>query len=300
MTLPLFFLDQTSSKQLPSTSLVPGQEFELSGEQGRHAVTVKRTQPGEQVLISDGAGSLAQCEVCGVRGKDALVLQVQQVQQVASGPDLTVVLGMIKGDRMERAVEQLTEIGVTRIVPWASERSVISLKGDARSKIQQRLQRKAFEAAKQSRRPFLPEITSPVTTTQLIEQLAYKNSAPVNATSSVGSVTSLIVLHESAQIPLSDYRIELPKTALTQSGSSSPETTNPVLDLAVNPVLVVGPEGGITEPEISKFEQLGAQTWRMGPTVMRAGTAAVVAATWLLGSQGYWKVAENSYPWDNS
>lgn len=250
MTLPLFFAE-------PGTlaGVATGSTLTVSGDEGRHAVTVKRIQVGEHVLLADGSGLVAECEVVETRGKDQLVAQVDQVGDEDSRSDLVVVMALIKGERMERAVEQLTEVGVGMIVPWASERSVVSLKGETVAKIHKRLERKAFEAAKQCRQPSVPVVRQPTNTAELKSYLAEITEEAVSG--------DIVVLHEEAQV------------GLTQADS-------------VAQILIVGPEGGLTGEEVATFEQLGANTRLMGRNVMRAGTAAVVGAGWLLGSKGHW------------
>ena len=255
MTLPLFF---AAPGALQAVIQSPVKLLELDGDEGRHAVSVKRIQIGEQVLIADGdnSGLVAQCEVTETRGKDKLVLRVIETSLENSRTGLTVVLALIKGERMERAIEQLTEVGVGTIIPWASERSVVSLKSGAGDKIHKRLERKAFEAAKQCRQPTIPGVSLPVTTAELEVLLRGK-----------GSESQIVVLHEKATCGLQ---------GLTIAGS---------VDAAV---LIIGPEGGLADQELAAFEGLGGQTWLMGASVMRAGTAAVVASGWLIGSSGAW------------
>lgn len=253
----------------------PGEPFLVSGDEGRHAVSVKRIQVGERVLIAEGdnSGLIAECEVVATRGKDELVLRVDQTWHGDSRTKLTVVLALIKGERMERAIEQLTEVGVGRIVPWASERSVVSLKGAAAGKIHKRLERKAFEAAKQCRQPTVPEVMAPCRAPALAEWLRNgEGNGEVGKDREANG--SIIILHECASRGLDE---------LTAS------------DVTESSVLIVGPEGGLTESEIELFESLGGETWVMGRSVMRAGTAAVVAAGWLIGATGNWtKTNQNS------
>lgn len=241
MTLPMFFAESGALGEVE-----PGSSLTVAGDEGRHAVTVKRIQVGEQVLIADGSGLVATCTVRETLGKDSMTVLVDTWGESDSRTDLIVVLALIKGDRMERAVEQLTEVGVGTIIPWASERSVVSLKGNAADKIHKRLERKAFEAAKQCRQPSVPEVMLPMLTAELLEFLQHP---------STGGSHDLVVLHEEAAVDLS-------------------------ADDAVAQVLIVGPEGGLTQTEIEKFEQVGGRIRLMGRNIMRAGTAAVVGASW--------------------
>jgi len=96
----------------------------LSGAEGRHATTVRRLRPGERADVSDGAGLVAECVVVAARPA-GLELSVQARREVPRpDPAVTVVQAIPKGDRGELAVEEMTEVGVDRIVPWAASRCV--------------------------------------------------------------------------------------------------------------------------------------------------------------------------------
>ena len=124
----------------------------LSGAEGRHAAAVRRLRPGERADVGDGAGLVAECVVAGV--------QPDQAGAGCAGPAggaprrtlITVVQAIPKGDRGELAVEEMTEVGVDRIVPVGGRRARAGLAGRARARSLARWRAKAREAAKQSRR----------------------------------------------------------------------------------------------------------------------------------------------------
>ena len=96
----------------------------LYGAEGRHAATVRRLRPGERADVADGAGLVAECVVAG-QGGGGLELTVRTRREVPRpDPSITVVQAIPKGDRGELAVEEMTEVGVDRIVPWAAARCV--------------------------------------------------------------------------------------------------------------------------------------------------------------------------------
>lgn len=229
-----------------------GPELTLGGPEGRHAASVRRLRPGERVDLTDGAGRVAECVVREVL-KDALTLDVLRRHEVdPPQPRLVVVQGLPKGDRGELAVEMMTEAGVDAIVPWAAARSIAQWKGDKVAKGLHRWRSTAREAGKQARRFHLPEIAEPVTTAQVGRLLA-------------GAALGL-VLHEEAAEPLSGV-------ALPASGDI---------------VMVVGPEGGVSEEELAGFRAAGAVPVLLGPTVLRTSTAGVAAASVLLSRTGRW------------
>jgi 16S rRNA (uracil1498-N3)-methyltransferase len=228
-----------------------GERLTLRGREGKHASTVRRLGPGERVDITDGAGTVAECIVAAARPGE-LELTVLARRTVARPmPQVTVLQAIPKGERGELAVELLTEVGADIIVPWAAERSVAVWRGERAAKSQARWSSAAEEAAKQSRRAWFPEVTG--------------QADLVTATGRVAGASLAIVLDPDAADLVS--AIKLP-------------TEGEI-------VLVVGPEGGISPAEAEAFEAAGATPASLGPTVLRASTAGVVAAGIVL-SQTRW------------
>jgi 16S rRNA (uracil1498-N3)-methyltransferase len=161
-------------------------------------------------------------------------------------PRVVVVQAIPKGDRGELAVEMLTEVGVDVIVPWAASRSVSVWRGDKQAKALAKWRSTAREAAKQSRRSWFPEVADVVGTSDVVDLLRAA-SVPV-------------VLHEAASGPLAD--LPLPGRGEI--------------------VIVVGPEGGISDEELAAFAAVGAEPVRMGTSVLRTSTAGVAATAALL------------------
>ena len=224
----------------------------LSGAEGRHAATVRRLRPGERADVTDGAGLVTECVVAGP-AEGGLELIVQARREVPRpDPAITVVQAIPKGDRGELAVEEMTEVGVDRIVPWAAARSVPVWQGARGERSLARWRLTAREAAKQSRRAWIPEVTPLASAGQVAEL--------------IGKAACAMVLEPGAAASLG--RLSLPESG----------------DLLV----VVGPEGGITGEEGTAFGAAGAITCRLGPTVLRTSTAGTVAAAILLTRSGRW------------
>jgi 16S rRNA (uracil1498-N3)-methyltransferase len=229
----------------------------LDGEEGRHAVVVRRIRVGELVVLTDGVGTRATCEVLET-GKGELTAVVRSVDvDEPSAPQVTVVQALAKGERAELAVELLTEVGVDRIVPWSAARSVAVWRGDRADKSLARWRSTAREAAKQARRSRFPEVTGPADTGAVADLLAEADLG--------------LVLHESADVALVD-------TLDRRSAVGG----------AV--VVVVGPEGGITEDELAAFAGVpSTEVVRLGPTVLRTSTAGVAAVSALLARTARWR-----------
>ncbi|GAA4293599.1 16S rRNA (uracil(1498)-N(3))-methyltransferase [Streptomyces venetus] len=245
MTAPVFVVEHFDAGG--------GGRYVLEGPEGRHAVSVKRLRPGEDVVLTDGAGRWADCVVLDTEGKDRLIVQLDSVtEEPPEEPRVTVVQALPKGDRGELAVETMTEVGVDTIVPWAAARCITQWKGDRGLKALGKWRATAREAGKQSRRVRFPEVTEAATTKQVAALLAGADFAAV--------------LHESGDEPLATA--ELP---------SSGEI-----------VLVVGPEGGVAPEELALFEGAGAKPYRLGRSVLRTSTAGTAAAAVLLARTGRW------------
>ncbi|MCS0601475.1 16S rRNA (uracil(1498)-N(3))-methyltransferase [Streptomyces sp. LP11] len=244
MTAPVFVVDQLD----PS-----GPEFVLDGPEGRHAVSVKRLRPGEDVVLTDGRGRWAEGVVSAAEGKDRLLVTVAAVrEEPAAAPRITVVQALPKGDRGELAVETMTEVGVDAVVPWQASRCVTQWKGERGLKALGKWRSTAREAGKQSRRVRFPEVADAATTQQVAALLARADFAAV--------------LHESGEARLA------------------------IADLPAEGeiVLVVGPEGGVSPEELALFARAGAGPYVLGPTVLRTSTAGTAAAALLLGRTGRW------------
>jgi 16S rRNA (uracil1498-N3)-methyltransferase len=223
----------------------------LYGEEGRHAATVKRIRVGEQVSVTDGAGTSAICTVLGA-AKASLDLKVDAISFAERcRPVITVVQALPKGDRGELAVEMLTEIDVDRIVPWAASRSVAVWKGERAAKGIAKWRSTAREATKQARRSWLPEVADLATTADVAALIA--------------AVDVALVLHEDASTPLAEVPLE-----------------------GVDSILViVGPEGGISDEELEAFA--GARAVRLGSSVLRTSTAGVAAVAAVLSRTPRWR-----------
>ncbi len=220
----------------------------LDGPEGRHAAGAKRLRSGEMVDLVDGRGTRAGCEVVDV-GRDTVVLRVlRRVTEIVPVPRLVLVQALPKGDRGELAVELATEVGVDEVVPWVAARCVMQWKGDRGDKQLARWRSTAREAAKQSRRAYVPEVTVLHTTRQLVDRLAG---------------VLVLVLHESAAEPLTS--VDLPADGTV--------------------AVVVGPEGGLTDDEV---QQLGGRAVRLGPSVLRTSTAGAAAVAVLSARTGRW------------
>lgn len=172
MTAPVFVVGE-------GTVLRPG-TLTLEGPEGRHAVSVRRLRAGEEVVLTDGAGTGAYGSVAAVEGKDRLLVDVTEVRtEPEPAPRITVVQALPKGDRGELAVETMTETGVDAVVPWGAARCITQWKGERGARSLAKWRATAREAGKQSRRLRFPEVTEAATTREVARLLAGADFAAV-------------------------------------------------------------------------------------------------------------------------
>ncbi|MBF6208248.1 16S rRNA (uracil(1498)-N(3))-methyltransferase [Streptomyces gardneri] len=222
----------------------PGAVAVLDGPEGRHAATVRRIRVGEPITLSDGRGVLAESEVVAAY-RDRLELAVRdRVLAAPQAPPVTVAQALPKSDRSELAVELMTEAGADAVIPWQAARCVANWEGKAARGVG-KWRAAARSAARQSRRAYIPEVADLHRTKDLLEV--------VRTAKADGAI--IAALHESGTARFTEL---------------------PFAD-ATGIVLVVGPEGGLDDTELTALAEAGADVTLLGPTVLRTSTAAAVA-----------------------
>lgn len=221
---------------------VAGEHVVIEGDDAHHAVRVLRLSAGERVTVSDGAGTVAAGVV--VEAGRRLTVEVTSRRTVSREPPrLVVVQGIPKAGKFEQIVQKLTELGVDEIVPLRAHRSVA--RWDTGAKLE-RLRAIGREAAKQSRRAWLPTIADPVDL----------SGAP--------RASLALALHEEA--------------ALRLSGALPAELPTEVS-------VFIGPEGGFDPQEMALLAGIAVPV-SLGPQILRTETAALVACALILGHYG--------------
>lgn len=202
----------------------------LSSSDDHHLRRVLRSAIGEEVVLTDGAGSFAFARVA-----EHGLERVSDVYVDEAPVETTLYLAPLKADRSEWAVAKATEVGITRIVPLVSEHVVVKFKGEAREKILGRWRRIAHESGAQARRTYAVTIDEPVRVTDVPEDVAVADFAGQGDWRGVRAVA-------------------------------------------------IGPEGGWGPDEWGPSRR----RLSLGPTVLRAETAGVVAASILAFGAGSW------------
>jgi 16S rRNA (uracil1498-N3)-methyltransferase len=230
---------------VPDLPTQVGASYSFNSEDANHAIKVLRIEVGEIFRVSDGVGGWANVQVTEVTKRSLETTVLEVGRQEPLEIKFTVVQALPKSDRAKEAVELLTEAGADVIVPWLANRSI------SRTEVISKFATTAREASKQSRRLFIPQLHETVKEKGVVELIKGADLA--------------LVFHESAQVKLSEI--------------ITPQTK------AKNVVIVIGPEGGITEEELATFAAAGAHVAGLGRPILRsahAGLAALSAVNSLL------------------
>jgi 16S rRNA (uracil1498-N3)-methyltransferase len=221
---------------------VAGNRAALTGDQATHLARVLRARIGQEFEIS-GGDQVRLGRITSVSDDRVEFDLGEQVGEIASPATrrVVVLLSIFKFDRMEWAIEKLTELGVSRIVPVAAQRSDAHLVAAAHKRVQ-RWQRIALQATQQSRRASPPEIGTPQSLREAV---------------------------------LADFAVRIVLAEMERG-----VTLRDALDAAAAEgeiALALGPEGGWTDEELAEFDKNGWRATSLGPNILRAETAAIAA-----------------------
>ena len=229
---------------LSRDDMAPGAVLQVTGEEARHAVRVSRLRVGESTRVGNGKGVIAHGTVQDA-GREHFSLRVDHVETVERRePRCVLVQALAKGDRDERAIEQATEFGIDEIIPWEAERSVSRWGSAKAERGAEKWRRIVREAAKQSLRAWVPEVGVPVS---------------LNGLADLATRGTLLVMHPAAHQRLSDW-VRHEDLAQTEQL-----------------IVVVGPEGGLSDAELEALRRAGAHTLALGSEVLRTSSAGPAA-----------------------
>ena len=242
MSLHRFFLDN----QVIAAEKEAVFPLRLSADDARHA-RVLRLAPGEHVTVVDAAQDYFECEIAAFDDALPQVRIARHLDEPEATPQVVLMQGLAKGDKVETVIRHATELGVAAFLPFSCERSVVRLDARKAAAKAERWRAIAKSAAMQSGQRAVPEVREPMALAQACELLA--------------GATALLVCWEEA-----------PQTA---------HIADPA-DARVG--VVVGPEGGLTEREVDALLSCNprASLVSLGPAVLRTETAGIVAPALVL------------------
>ncbi len=221
-------------------SLVPANSpMQLPDEVFRHAVQVLRMKPGALLNLFDGQGLEYQAQLEQVGKRQATVSLKQQIDTDNESPlDILLMQGISRGERMDYAIQKAVELGVKRIMPVVTERCNVQLSGDRAEKRINHWQGVIISACEQSGRSYLPELL-PITSIDA-------------ALENVNDACKLVLDPEAIK-----------------SFSS--------VKKAQQIALLIGPEGGLSETEVQRANDVGFTGITLGPRILRTETASAAA-----------------------
>jgi len=227
----------------------------LGGEEHHHLTRVVRIREGDEVHLFDGDGTAYAARVVGIEKGRTRLFILDKDKRRKPGPPLTLAPALIRSHKMDLVLQKAAELGVDRVLPVITRRTVIRLEGGGEKKLV-RWRRIVREAAKQSGNPFLPQVYPPAGLAAFLEEREEEKK---------------LFLSEREGIPLRDILVR----GLEEKGG-----------MPSSVVLLVGPEGGWTEEEEKAIMEGNFEAVTLGRTILRSETAAIAAAAMVVH---FWK-----------
>lgn len=233
---------------------VTGDRVIFDAEETRHLARVLRLAPGDSVQVVDGRGTEFTVRLESIEGRTAAGTILARSSSVSeSSLAITLAQGIPKGDKMEWIVRTVTELGVARIVPLLTERSIVRLEPGRWRDRARRWQRVAKEAAKQSGRAVIPAVEAPRSIQAFAED--------------AGTADLRLCLWEGERRGLR-------------------EILDATRGSVASALLVVGPEGGLAPREVETLQARGFTSAGLGPRILRTETAGPVGVALLQARYG--------------
>lgn len=231
---------------LPQLNTAPA-TARIAGQDARHIFKVLRLAPGDIVSLTNGKGMDFKAKItnCTVDKIDLDVVGSSS-STTESPMDIILCCGMLKDKKMDLVIKHVTQLGITRWLPFYCQRSIPKHNENRLASRIKRWQSIAGESVKQCRRSRVPKIASPLPFSKMLE--------------SVQTIDLKIAFWENATKSLAD-----------PAGASHPDSI----------ALLIGPEGGFTKEEIFLAQSKGFEALSLGPRILRAETAAISGCTLL-------------------
>ena len=248
MSLPHFYLEE----QVISQETRECFDLSLTEEDLKHA-RVMRLKNGEHIAVIDASSDYFECCIDSFE-KSAITVHITQRLKAKTRPKIYLAQGLAKGDKMDSIIRHATELGITGFIPLLCKRSIVKLDQKKTRNRMQRWRTLAKSAAMQSGQPQIPKIFEPHSISKLSE---FSRLA-----------TAQLICWEEA---------DLSKTLPQAIDSTLQNSTTDATDVSI--VLVVGPEGGLDEEEVSELLNSHPHSYliSLGPSILRTETAGIIA-----------------------
>lgn len=216
----------------------------ITGEDVNHVKNVLRLKENDELIVSDGRGRDYHCRISGITNEE-VVADICDICDNFSelSTEITLFQGFPKGDKMELIIQKTVELGVTRIVPVMTKRTVVKLDDKKAKKKTERYNMIAESAAKQSGRGMIPEVTMPVS---FAEAVSMAEKLDMN-----------IISYEEAE------GVEYSRNIIKSIKGKK------------NLGIFIGPEGGFAREEVEKALDAGASAITLGHRILRTETAGM-------------------------
>lgn len=221
-------------------------EINLPAPKAHHLTRVLRLKHESRVHVFDGHGKVAPA-LLQIKAKNASLTLISPPKEVARPvPSITGLVALLKGERMESVIEKCTELGISKIYPIETERTVVSLAQDKKLKRLIKFKNTCVRAAEQSENRHLPEVQEITTLHEVLPRLPPSTKLVFCARKQENSIKALSDIKDSKDI-----------------------------------TFLVGPEGGLTDAEIALATSHDFVPVHLGQRVLRADTAAIAAMSLL-------------------
>lgn len=231
------------SRIFQSVDLVSGSTIELDQSASHHLVTVLRAKVKDIITVFNGRGGEYRAIITQINKKQVIVELKEFVDREAeSSLELYLAQGISRSEKMDYTIQKAVELGVKKIIPLFTERCTVKLDEERRAKRHQHWQSIIISACEQSGRNHIPELLFPMS------------------------------LENGLNAVQADWRFVLSPMASSQLKETSVKKDQRV-------ILLIGPEGGLSDPEINLACQHGYFPLNLGPRILRTETAAVAAIT---------------------
>jgi 16S rRNA (uracil1498-N3)-methyltransferase len=237
-------------------------EAVIEGAVARQITNVLRLKVGDAIALLDGLGNVYSCEIAAMSA-GSVRARILNSESDVNEPRLKLTLAscLPKSDRMEHIVAKCTELGISEIALVQSERTIARPDADNIDKRLSRLRRIATEAAEQCGRSRVPEIRGTLSFAELVAMIARFDLA-------------IVAWEEEDGLSL---REALREVSGSHGVSGSERSGNPETPGVRSALIVIGPEGGLTEREVEALKAAGAISVSLGPRLLRTDTAAIAA-----------------------
>jgi len=230
-----------------------GESIRLDAQATTHVVRVLRLKQNDRITVFNGKGGEFSGIISEISKRESVINLLEHLSPVNESPlDISLLQGVSRGERMDYTLQKAVELGVHKIFPVFTEHTAVHINDERKEKKQSHWQGVVNSACEQSGRNLIPEVYTASSLYQCLDQFSVSDKV-------VG-----LVLNHRAAISIADTNMEKPDRI----------------------ILVAGPEGGLSESEITELERRNYISVKMGPRVLRTETAALAAISILQSMWG--------------